>query len=229
MPLQFTQMWTKPRMYLRYQSFARNFGVPDPEFMPEYIKEGGGINTGLTTPDWLPGAAGGMPIVFNPDLPHMRLQSDIQRLAGPLTGESPGQALSELNPIFTAPLEYATGQDFFTGQRFGPEDWSPAGMLTPIAPLLAQMGAARKGADGQWYIQDKAMNAIRATVPPIDRTARLAPTTGGQKPNDRLLESWLRFGGAPIRTISDQQMQSEAMNRAFEQRDQARKLAATGG
>jgi len=231
MPLQFTQMWMKPRVYNHYQSFARNFSVEPPEFMPEYIAEAGGFDTGLRTPDWLPGAAGGMPIIANPDLPHMRLQSDVKRMTGPLTGENPSQILSDFNPAFTAPLEYITGQDFFTKQRFGEDDFSPAGPATlPLAMLLAPMGAARKGADGQWYIQDKALNSLRSLIPPLDRTARLMPQATGGKGSDRLFESWARFGlGAPGRTLSEQQMQAEALRRMYDQRDQAKMLAATGG
>jgi len=242
MPLQVTQMWMRPRIYNRYQSIARNLATDTPlPFMPEYIAESGAIDTGEKTPGWLEklnkvpvlGALAppaGMPIVLQPDLPHLRLQQDLARFAGPLTGESPSQVLSELNPAFTAPLEYITGQDVFTGQRFGPEDMSPAGLLTPIAPLLSQFGAARKGNDGKWYIQDKAVNALLATIPPLAKTERLAPGALGQTGTDpRLLEQWLRFNGVPIRTISDQQQQSEAMNRAFEARDRERVRQASGG
>jgi hypothetical protein len=232
MPLQFTQMWMKPKIYNRYQSFAHNFAGEDPEFLPEYIKEGGGFSfMGMKTPDWLPGAAAGMPLIASPDLPHMRLQQDIKRMAGPLTGENPSQVLSDFNPAFTAPLEYLTGQDFFTKQKFGADDFSPAGPATlPLAMMLAPFGAARKGADGQWYIQDKAMNSLKSLIPPLERTSRLTPQATGGAMNDRLLESWLRFGaGFPGRTLSEQQQQSEAMRRAFDERDRAKMLAKTGG
>ena len=241
-PLQFTQMWTKPRTYLRYQSFVRNMqlGVEEDPLIPQYIKEAGGFDTGIRTPGWMrqiPFAGNllppeGMPVVLQPDLPHTRLQDDINRFAAAAGGQNPGQALSDINPFFTAPFEYAMGKDFFTGKEYGPEDWSQAqGLGTPLAIALAAVGGGKRGPDGQWYLQDKALNALRSLVPPIDRTARLTPGLIEAEPenSDRMLESYLRFLGMPVRTISDDQKQSELANRYYRTRDAALTRAATGG
>lgn len=229
-PLQFTQIVLRPRTYAHYASFARNFAAPMPEGVPGYIEQGGGFYTGVDTPDWLPLSAGGMPIVLSPDLPHLKLEDTINRYTAPLRGESMGQALSDVNPIFTAPAEYITGQDFFTGQQFEDTDLSPAGFLTPIAPVLAAFGAAQQNSNGEWFITDKAWNLIRATNPLIDRTARLAPQAGGAPVDDRQLESILRtVTGAPIRTISDQQRANTLRGELFDQQRAQRRLQAIGG
>ena len=233
LPLQVTQMWTKPRLYNQYASFVRNFAGTAPEFTPQYIGEAGGFSLmGGKTPEGVPGTSAGMPIFLQPDLPHLRVQDDLLRLQNAASGQGLGQMLADVNPILTAPLEYALGQDFFTGKRYGPEDYSQAGPLgVPLAMLLAPLGAARQGADGNWYLSDKAMASIKSVTPPLERTSRLIPglVSQGGTGSDRLLESWLRFSGIPLRTISEEQMTSEAKRRAYNLQDQARTLAATGG
>lgn len=235
-PLQFTQMWTKPRTYLHFQSFARNFSVEPPEFMPEYLKQQGVFDTGLRTPEWMSkipliGPPAGMPIAAAADLPHLRLQEDLRRTAQALSGENTGQILSDVNPFFTAPFEYAMGSDFYTGKKYGPTDVSKAkGLGIPLAMLLSPVGGGEKGPGG-WYLDDKTMNLLRSLNPVLERTARLVPgalaeSKGGQ---DRQLESYLRFLGAPMRMISDQQMRSEQARRYYNALDEARHAQAVGG
>ena len=236
-PLQFTQMWMRPKMYLRYQSLVRNFQNTEglPEFTPEYMVNAGAFNTGLTTPGWLPGADEGVPILAQPDLPHLRLQEDIMRMTAPLRGENMGQALSDVNPIFTAPFEYMLGEDFYTGQQYDVDDVSQTTKLgAPLAAVASIFGAGRRGANGEWYIDDKAMNLLNTLLPPLERQSRLVPgllTSGGdQGKNQRLAESYARFWlGAPVRTLSEKQQQSEQRNRYYEAIEQAKRLAATGG
>jgi hypothetical protein len=235
-PLQFTQMWLKPRTYLHFQSFARNYSVEPPEFMPEYLKQQGVFDTGIRTPEWLSnvpiiGPAAGMPVAAAADLPHLRLQEDLRRTAAALSGENTGQILSDVNPWFTAPFEYALGKDFYTGKSYGPEDVSKAqGIGIPLAMLLSPIGGGERGPGG-WYLDDKTMNLMRSINPILERTARLAPgaisqTKGGQ---DRQLESYLRFLGVPVRTISQEQMRSEAARRYYNALDAARHAQAVGG
>jgi hypothetical protein len=242
MPLQFTQMWMKPRTYLHYQSFVRNMkmGVAEDPLIPQYIKQGGGFDTGIRTPGWLQDIPGvgkylppkGMPVVLSPDLPHQRLLGDVNRYSAALGGDNTGQVLSEVNPWFTAPFEYAMGQDFFTGKRYGPDDYSQAAKLgIPLAALLSPVGGAKRGADGNWYLQDKAMNFVRAINPLMDRTARLTPGMIEADPEnmDRIAESYARFLGAPVRTISEAQKRAELARRYYGARDAALQQYATGG
>ncbi len=236
-PLQFTQMWSKPRTYLHFQSFARNYSVEPPEFMPEYLKQQGVFDTGLRTPEWMSkipvvGTPAGMPIAVAADLPHLRLKEDIERTAQALSGNNQGQILSDVNPFFTAPFEYMMGQDFYTGKTYGPDDVTQAsGLGVPLAAALSGIGGGERGPNGEWYLDDKTMNLLRSLNPVLERTSRLTPalwskSKGGQ---DRQLESYLRFLGAPVRTISEEQMQSEQARRYYDELDRRRHLAAIGG
>ena len=238
-PLQFTQMWTKPKTYLRFQSFARNFSVEPPEFFPEYIEDLGGFDTGVRTPGWmekipLASAAAGMPVALQADLPHMRLREDLQRTARALSGDNPGQMFSDLNPFYTAPFEWATGTDIYTNKKYGPTDVSKArGLGVPIAAIMSMVGGAKRGPNGEMYFDDKTWNAIQSLIPPLERQSRLLPnllmegTAGGKK--ERGFESYARFLGAPIRTISEAQMRSEQANRYYNVADYLKQQQAMGG
>lgn len=234
LPLQFTQMWMKPKVYNWYKSLVRNVGTEAPEFTPEYITEGGGFNTGATTPEInIPGlgTAAGMPIFASPDFAQNRYEGDVARLTGALQGEGWGQILSDFNPYLTAPIEYATDRDLFTGRTYQPDDWRKASGITDMAmlPLMALTGQTRRGGDGDIYYQEKGIDAYRSMIPILDRISRLAPGTAGGEANDRQLESMLRFLGVPIRTISEKQMQNERRSRVFDARDQRRLEMALGG
>jgi len=238
-PLQFTQMWSKPKTYLHFQSFARNFAQQPPEFFPEYLEQSGGFDTGLRTPEWLSkvpiiGPPAGMPIAATPDLPHLRLRDDLNRIAGAVGGENPAQILSDFNPAFTAPAEFLTNQDFFTGRQYSETDVTKANAAMTIPAMLMSIlgGGKRDPATGDWYTKDSAVNALRSLNPLLDRQMRLFPGIAGGSTSDpdRLLESWLRFGlGAPGRTISQNQMEGEAARRYFEQQDRMKALQAMGG
>ena len=144
--------------------------------------------------------------------------------------------MSNVNPFLTAPAEYYTRQDFFTGQQFpegeGFEDLGGLSkVLLPLATLLNQTNEI-----GQ--VDPRFMNAIRAVNPLIDRTSRLAPQLMGGKDKDRArqAESIARFLGAPVRTLTPEQQQSQALNEYYDARsererqmDMARALLARAG
>ena len=223
LPMQYTQMWSKPRTYLRYQSFVRNFSVEPAEYTPEYILEAGGFDTGLETPD-LPGMDPGMPIFLQPDFAHTRLGEDVEKLENTLSGENLGAILSDLNPAITAPIEYATGKDLFTGRVYGPDDYRRASGATDMAilPLMKLLGQTKTNSQGDTFYQEKGVDALRSLIPILDRISRLAPQTAGGDSSDRQAESWVRFGGAPIRTVSEQQRQNQRRTIMFDRRDQER-------
>jgi len=229
MPLQITQMWTKPKMYQAYNSFKRNFSGGDLPLMPEYMEQAGAFNTGLTTPGGLPGADKGMPFLLQPDLPQTRLGEDIARLSQSMSGENAGQLLSDFNPAFTAPAEFITGQDFYTGRQYKQSDISKVGIADlPFLPIAALLGETSTGPGGI-YVSDKARNTARALVPPYDRLARMFPAAVGEGPSNRQFESMMRFLGMPIRTLSPEQQRGEAFRRARMIQDQAKMAAATRG
>jgi hypothetical protein len=244
-PLQFTQMWMKPNMYLRYQSFARNMelGTPEGTTIPSYIKQAGGLDIGVKTPGWaekipLIGPPSGMPIVVQPDLPQNRYYDDLARVTNALSGNGVGQMATNLNPLLTVPAEFTSRTDFFTGQQFPNEaSVKVGGAATPWAMALSAIGQARKGADGSWYIDAAALNAIRGLDPNLDRMMRLMPQAGGLETTDktgasttaRQAESWARYAGLPVRTITPQQQRSEIRNQFFKQRERRLEKMNSGG
>jgi GNAT superfamily N-acetyltransferase len=245
-PLQFTQMWMKPSMYLRYQSVMRNLtlGNEDDPTIPSYITQAGGKYIGVKTPD-LSGVPilgkfappGGMPIVVQPDMPQTRYADDLARVTSALSGNGLGQMATNLNPMITVPAEFAGRTDFFTGQNFKDDDEvAVGGAATPYAVALAAIGQARR-VNGQWYIDAAALNAIRGLDPNLDRMLRLLPQAGGLEGTDktgasttaRQAESWARWAGLPVRTVSPQQQRSELRSQAFKERDRRRALIKAGG
>ena len=228
LPLQMTQMWTKPKIYNRYQSFVRNFSVEPDEFTPEYILEAGGFDTGVETPD-LPGMDPGMPIFLNPDFPHMRVTEDIEKLTSVFSqGGTPWSMLSDFNPAMTAPLEFTTNQNFFTGRRYEPDDVRKAsGVVDMIQfPVMLAMGQVSRGPNNEIIYSDKGVDTLRSLNPILDRVTRLAPGTAGGEVSNRQAESYLRFLGAPVRTVSDQQRQSEQRSQYYDEQDRLRREQA---
>jgi hypothetical protein len=236
-PLQFTQMWMKPKMYLAYQSAARNLalGTEDQPVIPSYIQQAGGIYFGAKTPKWaskipIVGPPAGMPIVAQPDLPQFRYMDDLQRIQNALSGQGLGQMATNLNPMITVPAEFTSRTDFFTGQQFQPNDTvQVGGVAIPYAIAMSMFGQARRGADGKWYVDAAAMNAARGLDPNLDKVLRLLPQVAGGEGGDRQAESWGRWAGLPVRTISEAQQRSELRSRARQRYEEAQRVAATGG
>ena len=164
---------------------------------------------------------------FEPDLPHTRVFEDIERYSNIL--KDPAGATSGFSPVITAPMEYAFGQDLFTGQRFGDDDWehisNPLEVLQAI--LLAPTGNVEVR-DGRWSIKTKALNALQSIDPLQARASRLTGS-GGQE-SERTLEAIARTLGFPTRNITDKQMRSAAIGASFDEADlRAMERALRGG
>ena len=222
MPMQVSQMWTHPRVYLGYQDFVRNFSAANEEYTPEYWTKAGVWNTGLKVPDVVPESfGGGLPISAAPDLGFTRLQSDVTDMEDFLSGKRMGGILSNVNPIISAPVEYATRQDIFTGQKFEKGETVPVGgpLGWPVRQFAKLLGQEEGG-----EVDAAFMNALRAVNPIMDRETRLLPQATGGDPEavKRQLESWLRFGGVPTRTLTPKQQDNEFFRRYYEQLDAAK-------
>ena len=161
--------------------------------------------------------------MLSPDLPHQRVVSDVNALAGIADFSDLGKALTSLNPLISAPWEYATGTDMFTGQQFGPTDYRKAsGTLdTAMLPLMALLGQVKTGANGDRYYQEKGVNAMRALNPLLDRGTRLFPSQSGAGGDpDRTAENVARIGfGIPVRTISQKQIEGQKRSKFFDEKE----------
>ena len=249
LPLQISQMWTKPRLYQQYQNLIRNFSADDAEFTPDYWSDAGAFNTGLTVPKIPKNAlleanpvsktlidtwnrAEGLPVYGSPDLGFTRVKSDVADLEAAVSGENPLGIFSSFNPLLTAPAEYMTRQDFYTGQQF-PEDEGfeePKGWWAPAIEMLAR-------ATGNWKngkVDPRMMNALSSVNPLVSRAERLTPqiTGGDEEAMRRQPEAIARFLGLPVRTLTPKQQDNEALRRYYDQLDEQRRqrqlLAPTG-
>ena len=231
LPLQVTQMWSNPSAYLAYENFVQNFSEEPEPFTPEYMGQAGAFNLGINVPENdLPilGAASGLPILAQPDLPQVRLAEQLGDIQKTLSLEDPAALLAMGNPLLTAPIEFATGTDLYTGRHIDENEYEPAeGLLNLPVQILAALTNQR---DSSGRIKSRFLNAYRAVNPLQDRTSRLLPQgTGGDSSDaQRQAESIARFLGVPVRTLTPQQQESEYRNQVrkiLEEREQAQARA----
>lgn len=226
LPLQITQMWMRPKTYLQYNHMVNNVATPNDPFTPEYWLDNGAWNTGGHVPD-VPGMGGaqGLPIYAQPDFGFTRVQADITNMTNALTLKDPMKALSELNPLITAPLEFATKRNLYTGQAYDETSFSKQpGLLGLPARILGAIVPGQTNEAGQ--VSDAFTNMINSVNPLMDRSTRLLPQLGGSFDKQRQLEAYARFVGVPVRTLTPKQQSSEYWKRYFDaQREHKRQLA----
>ena len=229
LPMQLSQMWTKPRTYAKYNHFIRNFrGDPAPN-TPEYFEAIGAFRFG---PDVGFGSdeggalLGGLPLYLQPDFAHTRIEEDVENIEL-FSGENPLRFLSSFNPLFTTPAEFVVDKNFFTGRQYDENDVRMVGGLEKILePLALALGQGEKTPNGSVVINEKFIDAFRSVLPLYDRSARVVPSiTSGSMSDDqsaRQIESWARLMGIPIRQLSPQQQRSAQRSERFNQQDERR-------
>jgi hypothetical protein len=226
LPLQVTQMWMRPQLYLKYNALVKNFAAPNDPFTPEYWLKNGAWNTGQHVPD-VPGMGGaqGLPVYLQPDFGFSRVESDVNNLVDALTLKNPAKLASELNPLFTAPAEFVFGKNLYTDQQYGPTSYSKlSGPLNIPTNILARV-FGQTNERGQ--VADKFTNLLTSINPVLDRSTRLLPQlSGGAFDEQRQLESYARFLGAPIRTLTPQQQRSQLQRKIHDmQQEHTRQIA----
>jgi hypothetical protein len=224
LPLQLSQMWLRPKAYLTYEHFMNNMARENDAFTPKYWLDAGAWNTGLKVPN-IPGLGGaqGLPIYLQPDFGFTRVGADVADLQDTLQFKN-ASALSNFNPLFTAPLELWLKKNIYTGQNYDDQSYStqtgPIGK--PIDMLATIFG--QKNSSGQ--VSDAFTNFLMSVNPVLDRTARVFPqlTGGGAYGQERQLEAVGRYLGVPARTLTDKQRDSEFWRRFYEQQNAAAAL-----
>ena len=219
LPLQLQEIFTNPAAYAAYGHIKRNFEGAKEENEPEYWK-------GLGT--WrLPFDMGGRPAYLQPDFGFTRMGQDIENITDTLSMKKPLAFMNSVNPAFSAPLDFMYGKDSFTGREYGPNDYHEVGGIfgAPQAALGSLFGQVNEA--GQ--VSDNWMNFMRSINPIADRVARLAPgAVGGTSDPARLLESYGRFVGVPIRQLSPKQQEAEALRKYYAMLDEVSRQRAMG-
>lgn len=135
LPMQMQQMWLKPRVYAIYSSAARNFaGEKDNNIVPSYQMESGAFKS--------PVGRG----LITPDLPWMKAQQDLLKLA------SPSGLVSNMTPLIKTPLELYAGKSSFTGAPINNPALYSAQQMLPMYQTVERLGGvgnqgARQGSN----------------------------------------------------------------------------------
>src|SRR4029434_7683671 len=81
LPLQISDMCTKPRAYLTYHHYIHNMPAENDAFTPQYWLDQEAWNTGIKLPN-VPGLGGaqGLPIYAQPDFGFTRVSADVATL-----------------------------------------------------------------------------------------------------------------------------------------------------
>lgn len=210
LPLQLEQMWLRPQMYLRYQSFVRNFSeAPDP-LTPEYWLSQGAFTMNEDA------AGTDSPWYLAPDLPHLRVAEPFEAMA---SGDWGKALLSDVNPLFMAPTEaFAFNKKVYTGAPIEGEYNAPSAAMTPLLPLLSLLGGTEQGASGQTVVDDRYAHVARSLLPPLELLERLTTDEGTRA--GRQGETWARTFGAPVLRLTPELRRSTQRGQRAERREQ---------
>lgn len=123
-PLQITQMLTRPSAYVQYAKFVENFSDTQPfDIIPEWIQRKGGFVIGRDVGGPM-GIFQGNDLTLQPDLPFTNMIEDVSKYTNPRS------ALSDVTPFVRVPIEAGLmGESAFLGQELS----TPEQILTYAA------------------------------------------------------------------------------------------------
>lgn len=188
LPLQVQNIWLNPKPYAIYNNFRRNMAMGNDENVPSYIEEQGGFKVG-----------DGM--YLSPDLPFVRLGTELERL------QDPKRLLADVNPVLRVPAELAAGKQFYNDVPFGKDPIPLEGWEKGLAPAYGAMGQLEDGG-----VNPQADYALKSLIPFLGQAQRLAPTQ--ERYEERALGSRLRYLGIPLTQVGPDALQREAARRA---------------
>jgi hypothetical protein len=218
LPLQVTQMWTKPRAYARFNSVIRNIRTDDEEtgVVPDYFTEGGGFRLPFNIP--------GVGQWARPDLGFSRVEEDVERLGDPI------RFLADSNPLIKAAVENFAGKQLYKDIPLDDESYVPLqGWQQAILPLLLATGQAEQGPNG--YVITPKTEYILDQVNPFGGLFNRYSGEGSRN-EDKAIKNLLGATGIPallsgggyVRDLTPEVQESQRRREQFEQRDALRKL-----
>jgi hypothetical protein len=215
-PLQIESMWQRPRTYLQYQSFVRNFGEAADPLTPDYWLAQGAFTLDEHADER------DSPWYLAPDLPFTRVAEPLEALS---QGDLGRALLSNLNPIIGAPVEaFAAHRKFYSGAPVEQEYNEPSAAMKAMMPLFALLGGTQRGGEsGDLLLDDRYAHVARSMLPTLNLVERLTDDSGVRA--GRNDETFWRALGAPVYQLTPELRQSTRRQRYYARRDERRSQA----
>ena len=208
-PLQVSQMATRPKAYVQYERIKEEFPVNEDMMLPSWIQRSGPLGLGMGS-------------VLTPDLPMVRLAQNLKDIT------TPSGLIGQMTPLLRVPAELWLGRQVALDIPFG-DKRTAQGVESAVAKVLYGLTGtayADYDANGKMMIDPRVTYIIEQALPTLAQAFRL---TGGKLGGKESLEErWignvLNWFGIPYRQIGEQQQRSEAINRQFKLKDLEKQL-----
>jgi hypothetical protein len=209
-PLQVSQMITRPKAYVQYERLKREFPVNSELMLPSWIQKSGPLGAGLNA-------------VLTPDLPMVRLAQNLKDIG------TPSGLIGMANPLLRVPAELWLGKQVALDIPFG-DKRTANGVESAVAKLLYSLNGTQ-WADvdpktGKMMIDPRATYVIEQALPTLAQAFRLSGGKLGGKTSleERWLGNVLNWFGVPYRQVGEQQQRGEAIRRKFNLQDLEKQL-----
>jgi len=217
-PLQIESMWLRPRTYLQYQHFVRNFSEAADPLTPDYWLSQGAFTMNQDA------EGSDAPWYLAPALPHLRVAEPFVALSQGDLGRAIGGSVN-INPMIAAPLEaFGFNQKLYTGAPVEENYEEPSAAMRALMPLFRLLGGTKPGGTtGHELLDDRYAHMARSTIPTLNLIERLTDNRGVRE--GRTDETWLRAAGAPVYQLTDPLRQSTRRRNYYARRDARRTQA----
>lgn len=209
-PLQVSQMVSRPKAYVQYERLKREFPVNEELMVPSWIQKQGPLGVGLAS-------------VLTPDLPQTRLAENLKQIA------TPSGIIGQTNPLLRVPAELWMGRQVALDIPFGDKQ-TANGVEKAVAKVLYNL-TGTQWADidpktGKVMIAPQATYVIENALPILAQAYRLSGGRLGGKEslNERWVGNVLNWFGVPLRQIGETQQRGEAIRRNFQLADLEKQL-----
>ena len=209
-PLQVSQMVTRPKAYIQYERIKREFPVNSELMLPSWIQKAGPLGAGLNA-------------VITPDLPMVRLAQNLKDIG------TPSGLIGMANPLLRVPVELWLGKQVALDIPFG-DKRTANGVESAVAKVLYNLSGTQWAdidpESGKMMIDPKATYIIEQALPTLAQAFRLSGGKLGGKESleERWLGNVLNWFGVPYRQIGESQQRGEAIRRKFNLQDLEKEL-----